>query len=107
MVDQRFDSFIKTLSRRGALQTLGAGALATALGRSAGEHAEAKKKRTKKGKKGDVNKRCKSQIGGCINILTPACADDEVCLATVQRCCPVLGTCNFASFLTCLEANAT
>jgi hypothetical protein len=113
MDNRRFDSLVKPLttggSRRGLLHTLSAGALAAVVGRFAGEGAEAKKKRTKKAKKGDVNKLCKPQVGGCIDILTPVCAgspDPEACVAAVHLCCPELGTCDMSGYFTCLEANA-
>jgi hypothetical protein len=118
-----FDVLTHIASRRGSLLALGGAGLTAALTGAFGaaptpkaskldkkEAAEAKKKRPKNAKRGDVNKLCKAQVRGCIDILTPTCAgntDVEACVALVQRCCPELGTCDVAGFFTCLQANAS
>lgn len=79
MDDCRFDSLVKRLSdsdgsRRGILQTLGAGALAAVFGRFAAERdAEAKKKRKNKKKK-----RCKGNTTKCGK--KACCRTDQTCV---------------------------
>jgi hypothetical protein len=96
MDDQRFDSFVKTLStggsRRGALQILGGGALVAVFARFAAEEdADAKKHKHKKKKcKGGTTKCGKKACcradqtcldGRCLdkNVENPGCLSDDDC----------------------------
>lgn len=93
-------SAFDSVTRRASLAVLGTSGLATLL---QADVAAAKKKRGKK-KKGDVNKLCKPQVAQCEAIFTPQCGGDPECLAVVDQCCPLIGTCNFAGMIDCFQA---
>jgi hypothetical protein len=88
-----------TLTRRASLLGLGTAGLAAFAVPLA---ADGKKK--KKRKKGDVNQLCKQQVGECDIFVTGTCEGDAECLAEASACCPLLATCDFNGFLTCLQA---
>jgi len=48
-----------------------------------------------------ARRRCKKQVAECITALTPGCNGEPDCLADVQQCCPLLGSCNTTEFLAC------
>jgi hypothetical protein len=101
VVDTRsFDA----ITRRAALMTLGSAGLATLAGLTQPMAADAKKKNRNKNKnknKGDVNKRCKKQVGQCTITLAPLCEGNEDCPA-ILACCSFLGACNVTGFFDCL-----
>jgi hypothetical protein len=93
---------LNALSRRASLLTLGSAGLAAAFARPV--TTSAKKKHGKsKGKKGDATKLCKQQVGQCLELFTPNCTN-PTCLAQLERCCPVLGDCEFAGYFDCINA---
>jgi hypothetical protein len=47
---------------------------------------------------------CQNQVGQCTTDLATFCKDDAKCLALLQKCCPLLASCNTAGFLNCLAA---
>jgi hypothetical protein len=96
-----------TMTRRAALPALGIAGLAGALSRPFAT--EAKKKHKKKNRKKDRNEEdpnalCNQQVGQCTTFFNPACKGDLACLEKVNRCCPPLGTCQFATAISCLAA---
>jgi hypothetical protein len=97
----------ETLTRRVAVPAIGMAGLAGALMNPI--TMDAKKNRGKnngkKKKKEDPNALCKQQVTQCTTFFTPACKGDLTCLAKVNRCCPPLGTCQFATAFSCLAAS--
>ena len=82
------------LSRRASLTALGAAGVAGLLAHA--PVAEGKQSTSKKAKK-----KCKKQVDQCVSSFTATCKGDPTCLATVQRCCPLVGTCDFPAFAAC------
>jgi len=93
----------KTLTRRAALPGLGMAGLAGTLLNPFTTDAK-KSHRKKKSKKEDPNSLCKKQVAQCTTFFNPACKGDLACLEKVNRCCPPLGTCQFATAFSCLAA---
>jgi hypothetical protein len=48
-----------------------------------------------------ARRRCQEQVESCITGLTSRCNGDPDCVATAQRCCPVLKNCDAKGFITC------
>jgi hypothetical protein len=92
------------LSRRGLLRAGALGTLGLGLGVVTAQQTSAMKGKKRK-TKGDVNKLCQTQVAPCQELLTAACGGDAKCLATVQTCCPKVGTCDFGGFFACVEVN--
>lgn len=90
MHERTFDS----LSRRASLTALGAAGIAGLLAHAPA--AEGKQSTSKKAKQ-----RCKKQVEPCLSIFGANCGGDAECLDRVQRCCPLLGTCDFPAFAAC------
>jgi hypothetical protein len=83
-------------SRRASIMTLGASGfslLAWPFATEARKQSVAKKARQK----------CKKQLGQCSTTLAPLCNDDSECLAQVQTCCAIAGTCNAVGWFQCLR----
>jgi hypothetical protein len=96
-------SFFDTLTRRASLLTLGSAGVAAALGIPTVTSAKKKHGKGKnKGKSGDPNALCKKQVGQCTDFFEAACQGNPDCLATVDRCCPTLGSCDLAGFFECV-----
>jgi hypothetical protein len=94
------------LSRRGLLQGSTLGALTLGHGLHGSIESSAKKKK-KSRKKGDPNALCKRQVGQCETLISGLCGDGEECLAVIQNCCPILGTCNLGGFVACFDIEAS
>ena len=99
MNDRSFDRLTQRaargVSRRASLLALGAAGLAGARGlrRCRGGEQPAKHK----------TNACKKQTDQCVSVFTPGCAGDPDCLATLDRCCPIIGRCDFNGFFDCVE----
>jgi hypothetical protein len=86
--------------RRAALMTLGAGGLAVLAHPIT---TDARNKRKKKRNKGDVFKRCKKQVGQCLDFFLDLCEDDLECQAVIEVCCASLGTCDLNGLFVCID----
>jgi hypothetical protein len=99
MKDRSFDQVTlqaaRSVSRRVSALALGAAGLA---GVFAGVDAETAKAKNKKNP-------CKKQTDQCVAVFTPGCAADPDCLATLDRCCPIIGRCDFDGLFDCFEAS--
>jgi hypothetical protein len=82
------------LSRRASLTALGTAGVVGLLAHAPA--AEGKQSTSKKAKK-----KCKKQVDQCLSSFTAACAGDPTCLALTQKCCPLIGTCDFSAFAAC------
>jgi hypothetical protein len=93
MNDVTFDGLTRRASLLG-LGVAGAAALATPI------TSEAKNKGKKKAKK-----KCRSQVEPCTTILTAfnCSGGDPDCIAQIQLCCQLVGTCDFNAFVACLS----
>jgi len=107
--DQMNQGVVNTVSRRAALPVLGVAGLAGAL--LSPFETQAKKKHKKNNRKKedpenpeDPNALCNQQVAQCTTFFNPACKGDLACLEKVNRCCPPLGTCQFATAFSCLAA---
>jgi hypothetical protein len=103
MTVQTFDR----LTRRASLLTFGMAGMARLTGSLAADAKRHHKKR-KKRKKGDATKLCKLQVDQCIEDATINCQtlpEERIpqCLAAVDLCCPILGTCDFDGFFLCTQ----
>jgi hypothetical protein len=98
MNDRSFDRLTRRaargVSRRASLLALGAAGLAGAFAGARVETANAKHSKNP----------CKKQTDQCVSVFTPGCAGDPDCLATLDRCCPIIGRCDFNGFFDCVEA---
>ncbi len=94
------------VSRRTSLRILSGAPLAAALmGPSAVDAKTTVKKKVKKKAKKKAQQRCLAQDGQCHALLTDACAsspDPSDCEARAGLCCESLGSCDAASFLSCM-----
>jgi hypothetical protein len=107
MSTSAFDTFARQaaagVSRRASLRLLGGAPLAALLGPSiVGAKTSAKKARKKAKQK--AQKQCLAQVGQCRAYFTGKCEppDPSECEARIARCCEFLGSCDTASFLSCL-----
>lgn len=82
-----------TRSRQGAVATLVAAGVATALARP--ENGAARKRR-------NSGPRCKQQKGLCTGVLVPGCGGDQDCIARIRGCCERAASCDIGGFLDCL-----
>jgi hypothetical protein len=91
------------LTRRAALATLGAAAIAGPAVLTDPIAGNAKKK---KRKKGDVNnlQRCKQQAGAWIDFVPTFCGDGALCQELIA-CATPLKSCDFTGFLTCFGSS--
>lgn len=94
----------KAFSRRASLATLGAAGLTATLANPHFTDAR-KKQRKKQGKQLKADALCKKQVGQCSDFFTPSCVGNPDCLATVDRCCPELGSCALDGFFDCVNAS--
>jgi hypothetical protein len=92
------DVTFEALTRRASLLILGAAGAAALASPIA---VDAKNKTKKK-----ARKKCKKQVAPCITILTETnCGGgDPDCIAQIQQCCQLVGTCDFTGFAACLAA---
>jgi hypothetical protein len=99
-----FDRHAVGVSRRTSLRILGGAPLATALmgPMTVGAKTSGKKIRRKAKKK--AQQRCLAQVGQCGAFFVGRCEspDPGECEARIARCCEFLGSCDTASFLSCL-----
>lgn len=93
--DRMAERAARGVSRRGSLLALGAAGLAGAFAGAEVDTAKAKHNKN----------RCKKQTEQCISVFTPGCNGKPDCLATVDRCCPIIGRCDFNGFFDCVEAS--
>lgn len=82
------------VSRRVSLLSLGAAGLAGVFAGISADTAKAKHKKSP----------CKKQTDQCVSVFTPGCNGKPDCLATLDRCCPIIGRCDFNGFFDCVEA---
>lgn len=96
------------VSRRASLRILGAVPLGAAFvgpltsgAESSGKNA---KKNVKKKVRQKAQQRCLAQVGQCGAFFVGRCEspDPSECEARIARCCEFLGSCDAASFLSCL-----
>jgi hypothetical protein len=94
------------VSRRASLRILGGAPLAAALMEPSAVDAKTTvKKKVKKKAKKKAQQRCLAQDGQCHALFAEACAsspDPIDCEAKNGLCCEFLGSCDAASFLSCV-----
>jgi hypothetical protein len=98
------------ISRRGTLLALGGAALAAVASKNAVRAGKSgkKKRQNRKKAKGQALTLCKPQVGECQEFLAANCSSGgEICAEISAFCCPLLGTCQSAEFLTCLVERST
>jgi len=89
------------LSRRLALLALSTAGIAAFAAPSTTEAGQKKRKRKQTvGEK--AKQKCLQQVEQCIASLSPDCDGNVDCQALVQRCCPVVGTCDVVGFFSCV-----
>ncbi|HEX5498335.1 MAG TPA: hypothetical protein VFX03_03875 [Thermomicrobiales bacterium] len=97
MNDRSFDRLTQRagrgVSRRASLLAFGGAGLAGVFAGAETETARAKHKKN----------RCKKQTDQCIAVFTPGCNGKSACLELVQRCCPIIGKCEFNEFFDCVQ----
>jgi len=89
------------LTRRASILTLGGAGLAGLATLITTESTDAKKKR---GKKVDVNKRCKRQVAEWAAFAPSLCSEGPDCEALIA-CGAQLATCDFTGFLNCVNSD--
>ena len=108
MIDHRFDAIARhsasVLNRRASLQVLGTTALIAAVTRPAMAQAKMKTGKNIKRKGQRQAQQCLVQVGQCRAFFAGACEspDSGECEARIARCCEFLGSCDAASFLSCV-----
>ena len=99
-----FDRLAVGVSRRNSLRILGGAPLTAALmgPMTVGAKTSGNKIRRKAKKK--AQQRCLAQVGQCREFFAGQCEspDPGECEARIARCCEFLGSCDAASFLSCL-----
>lgn len=92
---------LNRLTRRASVLSLGVAGLGAAIPSLTAGAKDRKKK------KGDANKRCKTQVASCKAFFTGQCGSqvNSPQCAVVLGCCDALGTCNFSGLATCLAQN--
>jgi len=89
------------LTRRASILTLGGAGLAGLATLMSTVSTDAKKKR---GKKVDVNKRCKRQVAEWTAFAPTLCSEGPDCEALIA-CGARLATCDFIGFLNCVNSD--
>jgi hypothetical protein len=97
MGNRAFDA----LTRRASLLSLGVAGVGALAGPPTADAKKSKKSKIKK----KARQKCQNQAGQCLAFLSVSCGNDTSCVASAQRCCPLVGNCDFAGFVACLAAN--